>query len=131
MNKKVLYVEDNISNMKITKRVIEHMGHRFAWSINGIQGLEFANLYEPDLILLDITLPDLDGFEVAIRLRSSDNLSLKSVPIIALTGRTSKYDVLRAMEVGFNEYMFKPVDLRVLMARVENFLAKEEPAHIS
>lgn len=126
MNKTVLYIEDNVYNMKVTKRFIEHMGYKFVWRMSGLQGIEYAKNFAPDLILLDITLPDLNGFEVASRLRASEKPYLKNVPIIALTGRTSNYDLLKAMEAGFNEYMVKPIDFRALMARVEGILGKEE-----
>lgn len=124
MMKTVLYIEDNVYNMKVTKRFIEHLGYKFVWSMSGLQGIEYANRHTPNLILLDITLPDLDGFEVAFRLRSSSTPALQSVPIIALTGRNSNYDMLKAMDAGFDEYMVKPINFRALMARVEEILGE-------
>lgn len=122
MSKKVLYIEDDLHNMTIVKKTIESRGYNFLWGGTGIQGLNLARQNSPDLILVDLTLPDIDGIDVVKRLRSGETSTLKYIPIIALTGRTSQGDVKKALDVGCDVYMVKPVDLRELSARVEGFL---------
>ena len=122
MGKQILYIEDNLDNMNIVRKLLEAQGYSFLWSGNGIGGVAIAKRLTPDLILVDLTLPDIDGFEVIKRLRNCGDTALKYAPIIAITGRTSQGDVDKALNEGCDVYMVKPVNLRELNARVEGFL---------
>ncbi|HSD85618.1 MAG TPA: response regulator [Anaerolineae bacterium] len=118
---KVLYIEDNPDNMQLVQRVITALGHQFLWAANGWGGLSMAEDERPDLILLDINLPDIDGYEVARRLRANKN-HLLHVPIIAITANALKGDADRALSAGCDVYMSKPVNIRELRAHVVGFL---------
>ncbi|MBE0697783.1 MAG: response regulator [Anaerolineaceae bacterium] len=122
MSAVILYIEDNPDNMTLVKRAIEAIGHRFVGMPNGHEGLKKADEIKPDLILLDINLPDIDGYEIARRLRSCGDKHLLYVPIIAITANALKGDAEKALEAGCDVYMSKPINIRELWARVEGLL---------
>jgi two-component system, cell cycle response regulator DivK len=122
MSAVILYIEDNPDNMTLVKRAIEAIGHTFVGVQNGTDGLKRADEMNPDLILLDINLPDIDGYEIARRLRASSNKHLVYVPIIAITANALKGDAEKALEAGCDVYMSKPINIRELWARVEGLL---------
>lgn len=122
MSAVILYIEDNPDNMTLVKRAIEAIGHKFVGVPNGLEGLEKAAEISPDLILLDINLPDLDGYEIARRLRGSGIAHLLYVPIIAITANALKGDAEKALEAGCDVYMSKPINIRELWSRVEGLL---------
>ena len=123
MAKNILYIEDNPDNMLLVKRVLEARGYHLLEAGNGLQGLSVAESQPVDLILLDINLPDIDGYEIARRLRgSSGKPELAYVPIIAITANALKGDAERALDAGCDVYMSKPINIRELWARVEGFL---------
>lgn len=122
MGNNILYVEDNHDNMMLVKRALEARGYRLLEAANGLQGVEMAEKENVDLILLDINLPDIDGYEVARRLRSSSKTALAHVPIIAITANALKGDAEKALEAGCDVYMSKPINIRELWARVEAFV---------
>jgi len=122
MNNNILYVEDNPDNMRLVQRALESRGYRLLQAKNGLDGIHTAETEQVDLILLDINLPDIDGYEVARRLRSSHKRELNSIPIIAVTANALKGDAERALEAGCDVYMSKPINIRELWARVEAFV---------
>ena len=92
-------------------------------ALNGIDGVNMAEAEEVDLILLDINLPDIDGYEVVRRIRSSDKKhTLTYVPVIAITANALKGDAEKALAAGCDVYMSKPINIRELWARVEAFV---------
>lgn len=119
---KILYIEDNPDNMRLVQRALVSRGYQFFQAENGLLGLERAADLYPDLILLDINLPDIDGYEVARRLRSSGDNKLVYTPIIAITANALKGDAEKALAAGCDVYMSKPINIRELWARVEAFL---------
>ncbi|HZM24217.1 MAG TPA: response regulator [Anaerolineales bacterium] len=122
MNNNILYIEDNPDNMRLVQRALESRGYRLLQAKNGLDGIHTAETEQVDLILLDINLPDIDGYEVARRLRSSHKRELNSIPIIAVTANALKGDAERALEAGCDVYMSKPINIRELWARVEAFV---------
>ena len=122
MANNVLYVEDNPDNMMLVQRALEARGYHLLKAMNGLDGVSAAESEEVDLILLDINLPDIDGYEVARRLRASSKRKLASVPIIAVTANALKGDAEKALEAGCDVYMSKPINIRELWARVEAFV---------
>jgi two-component system cell cycle response regulator DivK len=122
MGSNVLYIEDNPDNMMLVKRVLESRGYRLLEAKNGMEGLSIAEGNEVDLILLDINLPDIDGYEVARRLRSSSKPALLYTPIIAITANALKGDAEKALNAGCDVYMSKPINIRELWARVEAYV---------
>ena len=122
MTHNILYIEDNPDNMMLVQRALEARGYRLLKAIRGMDGVTKAETEEVDLILLDINLPDIDGYEVARRLRTSRKRSLLSVPIIAVTVNALKGDAEKALDAGCDVYMSKPINIRELWARVEAFV---------
>jgi two-component system cell cycle response regulator DivK len=118
----VLYIEDNPDNIALVLRSIELLNCQVLWATNGREGLQLAENNHPDLILLDINLPDIDGYEIARRVRSSVHPRLASVPMIAVTANAMRGDAERAYEAGCNAYMAKPISPRELRKQVAAFL---------
>lgn len=122
MTNTILYIEDNPDNTTLVRRALEARGYKLLDAPNGMKGVSLAETQEIELILLDINLPDIDGYEVARRLRASSKRSLASIPIIAVTANALKGDAQRALEAGCDVYMSKPINIRELWARVEAFV---------
>jgi CheY-like chemotaxis protein len=118
----ILYVEDNPDNMRLVKRALGAKGSTVHEAFNGLDGIRMADDLNPDVILLDINLPDIDGYEIARRLRQSENTALHYVPIIAITANALKGDAEKALAAGCDVYMAKPINVRELWARVEAFI---------
>ena len=122
MTRNVLYIEDNADNMTLVQRALEARGYRLLKAMKGLDGVATAEKEQVDLILLDINLPDIDGHEVARRLRSSAKPELRRIPIIAVTANALKGDAQKALDAGCDVYMSKPINIRELWARVEAFV---------
>jgi len=122
MTHNILYIEDNPDNMMLVQRALEARGYHLLKAMKGLDGVATAETEEVDLILLDINLPDIDGYEVAQRLRSSKKHQLASIPIIAITANALKGDAEKALNAGCDVYMSKPINIRELWARVEAFV---------
>jgi CheY-like chemotaxis protein len=122
MGNNILYIEDNPDNMMLVQRALEARGYKLLKARNGLEGVQVAESENVDLILLDINLPDIDGYEVANRLRTSPKHVLSRVPIIAVTANALKGDAEKALEAGCDVYMSKPINIRELWARVEAFV---------
>ena len=125
MGRNILCIEDNPDNMTLIKRALESRGYRMLPAASGLDGVAAAEREDVDLILLDINLPDIDGYEVARRLRASSKRKLASVPIIAVTANALKGDAEKALAAGCDVYMSKPINIRELWARVEAFIPSE------
>ena len=122
MGHNILYIEDNPDNLLLVKRTLEAYGYHLLEAVNGQDGVAVAEEQDVDLILLDINLPDIDGYEVARQLRSSKKTGLKYIPIIAITANALKGDAEKALSAGCDVYMSKPINIRELRARVEGFV---------
>jgi len=122
MGNNVLYIEDNPDNMRLVQSALEARGYHLLKAMDGLTGVEVAEREDVDLILLDINLPDIDGYEVARRLRNSSKSALLHTPIIAITANALKGDAEKALEAGCDVYMSKPINIRELWARVEAFV---------
>jgi two-component system cell cycle response regulator DivK len=126
MTHNILYIEDNPDNMMLVQRALEPRGYHLLKAMKGLDGVAKAETEHVDLILLDINLPDIDGYEVARRLRASSKRELKTVPIIAVTANALKGDAEKALDAGCDVYMSKPINIRELWARVEAFVPAPE-----
>ncbi|NOH04036.1 MAG: response regulator [Chloroflexi bacterium] len=122
MTHNILYIEDNPDNLMLVKRALEARGYHFLPAMDGLSGVALAEEEHVDLILLDINLPDIDGYEVARRLRTSNKPALAYIPIIAITANALKGDAEKALNAGCDVYMAKPINIRELWARVEAFI---------
>lgn len=127
MGSNVLYIEDNPDNMMLVRRALESRGYILLEAPNGVSGVAAAEQQEVDLILLDINLPDIDGYEVARRVRASSKHALAYIPIIAITANALKGDAEKALSAGCDVYMSKPINIRELWARVEAFVPAPNP----
>lgn len=114
--KAILYIEDDPANRILVRRVMEAQGYRVLEAENGVQGLEIAQTEQLGVILVDIHMPEMDGFEVMARLRAMPNSA--SVPIIALTAMVMKGDRERTLEAGCSGYIEKPIDVDLLPEQV-------------
>jgi diguanylate cyclase (GGDEF)-like protein len=117
----ILVVEDEPSVRHILRTQLELAGYTVTTAENGAEGLEKAMQLHPDLLLLDVMMPEMDGFEVCRRLRQSQHTS--TIPIIMLTARSHSTDKVRGLEVGANDYLEKPFQRPELLARVRGLLA--------
>ena len=120
---RILLVEDNEMNRDMLSRRLERRGYQIAIAVDGAEGVAMATSENPDLILLDMSLPVLDGWEAARQLKASD--TTKAIPIIALTAHAMSGDRERALEAGFNGYITKPLDIRNFPVQVQRALDGE------
>ncbi|HKA31565.1 MAG TPA: response regulator [Candidatus Binatia bacterium] len=123
---KILLVEDNEINRDMLSRRLERRGYQVAIAVDGEQGVSMAGLEAPDVILMDMSLPVLDGWEAARRLKSTPET--RSIPIIALTAHAMVGDREKAIESGCDDYDTKPVDFQRLVGKIETILAKATPS---
>ncbi len=116
----ILVVDDSVTVRKVTSRFLERQGIKVALAKDGIDAIEMLQETIPDLILLDIEMPRMDGFEVATQIRH--NKRLKHIPIIMITSRTGEKHRERALEIGVNDYMGKPFQENELLDKIQNLL---------
>jgi two-component system cell cycle response regulator DivK len=115
----VLVVEDNARNMKLFREILESSGYRTLEATTGERAVELVVEHCPDLVLMDIQLPDIDGVEALGRLRSEERTA--SVPVLALTAQAMDGDRERFLAAGFDGYLSKPVDIQVFVATVRRY----------
>jgi two-component system, cell cycle response regulator DivK len=112
----ILVVEDNEKNMRLVLDVLQATGYRTLEATTGGQAVKLASEHRPDLVLMDIRLPDIDGIEALSRLRADERTA--AIPVLALTAQAMEGDRERFLAAGFDEYVPKPVDIVQLVATV-------------
>jgi CheY-like chemotaxis protein len=117
---KILLVEDNEMNSDMLSRRLQRKGHEVLVAMDGAQGVELAQSENPDLILMDMSLPVLDGWEATQQLKASPETS--GIPIIALTAHAMAGDREKCLEVGCDDYETKPVDFSRLLGKIQVLL---------
>ena len=122
MAEKILIVDDDLDTLRLVGLMLQRQGYQISAATNGQQGLEKAFDESPDLILLDVMMPDMDGYEVTRRLRQ--NPSTASTPILMFTAKAQLDDKVTGFEVGVNDYLTKPTHPSELQARVKTLLAR-------
>ena len=120
MGKKILVVEDQEDNRKIIRDLLTKSGFDVVEAVNGIEGVELAEKLLPDLILMDIQLPGIDGYEATRQIKAKKKLS--SIPIIVVTSYALSGDDKKAYDAGCDDYVAKPFSPRKLLAKVLKFL---------
>jgi two-component system, cell cycle response regulator DivK len=120
---RILLVEDNEMNRDMLSRRLTRRGHEVTMAFDGPAGVAAATNDRPDLILMDISLPGMDGWEATKVLRSQAETA--SIPIIALTAHAMEMDRQRSLEVGCNDFDTKPIDLARLLIKIDALLASE------
>jgi two-component system cell cycle response regulator DivK len=123
MSKVILYIEDNPDNRLLIRRVLQAEGYEVLEAVDGQAGMERAAETRPDLILMDINLPEIDGYEVTARLKQLPGLS--RIPIIAVTANVMKGDREKTLAAGCDGYIQKPIDIDLLPGQIERFLKKD------
>jgi len=121
-NVRILYIEDNPENRLLVRRILEAEGYSVTEAADGPAGLEMAAQMRPDLILLDINLPEIDGYDLARRFR--DTPGLQEVPILAVTANVMQGDRERTLEAGCDGYIQKPIDVDRLPKQVKATLQR-------
>jgi two-component system cell cycle response regulator DivK len=122
----ILHVEDNPSNRKVIQHILRRTSHQLIEAVNGQEGLEMAMQARPDLILLDIQLPKLSGYEVARRLKADERFS--QIPIIAVTSYALSGDDHKAIEAGCDAYIAKPYKPVEILEGLAKFLGEAQSA---
>lgn len=117
---KILLVEDNEMNSDMLSRRLQRKGHEVLVAMDGAQGVNLAQSENPDLILMDMSLPVLDGWEATQQLKASPETS--GIPIIALTAHAMAGDREKCLEVGCDDYETKPVDFSRLLGKIQVLL---------
>ena len=120
MNKKVLVVEDNELSMVLVTDILRHHGYEVIQATNGSQGLELARGHSPDLILMDIQMPVMDGFEAISQLKADEKTA--GIKIVAVTSFAMAEEKKRVLETGADEYIAKPIDTRKLPVIVQQLI---------
>jgi CheY-like chemotaxis protein len=119
---KILLVEDNEMNRDMLSRRLIKKGFEVVMAVDGKQGLDMATSETPELILLDMSLPVMDGWDVARNLKADD--TLKTIPVIALTAHAMSGDREKALEAGCDEYDTKPVEFKRLLQKIKDMLGE-------
>ncbi len=126
---RILYVEDNFDNRLLIRRVLMAEGYEVIEAESGLRGLELAQTCRPDLVLMDINLPDIDGYECTARLRKLD--TVKDVPILALTANVLEGDRQKALRSGCDGFIPKPVDIDELPGQIAEHIKKKKRAALA
>lgn len=122
----LLLVEDNEMNRDMLSRRLQRKGYEVIIAVDGVQGVTLAQDKLPDLILMDMSLPILDGWEATRQIKN--NPQTRHIPIIALTAHAMAGDRDKSIEAGCNEYETKPVDFPRLLAKIERFIPPQNSA---
>ena len=122
LGKKLLIVEDNQDSRELVIKILRNRNYQIIEAVDGEDGLEKAIAEQPDIILLDISLPKMGGYEVAKNLRLREEF--KHTTIIALTAHAMKGDEEKALQAGFNGYISKPINVRELPKQIEYYVKK-------
>ena len=117
---KILIVEDNEMNRDMLSRRLKRRGYEVLVAVDGEMGIDLARTHAPDLILMDMSLPLIDGWEATRRLKADE--TLKHIPVIALTAHAMASDREKAIEAGCDDYDTKPIDLTRLLAKIVTLL---------
>ena len=119
---KILYVEDNDDNVYVVRGRLPRLGFEVVVAANGEQGVAMAETEAPDLILMDLRLPGIDGWEATRRIKAAP--ATKAIPVIALSAHAMAGDREKALEAGCDDYDTKPIDFPKLVKRIQTILAR-------
>ena len=124
MNERILIVDDTPANIQILTGILKEKGYQLSIATNGKQALEVLERVRPDLILLDVMMPEMDGFETCRHVKNSE--SLRDIPIIFLTAKADTVDIVQGFEIGAVDYVPKPFQPHELLARIHTHLTMDQ-----
>ncbi|MGH2521248.1 MAG: response regulator [Anaerolineales bacterium] len=119
MSKTILVIDDDDNTLWLIGTLLQHHGFQVLKTVSPLEGLKIAHEHKPDLVLLDVMMPEMDGWEVCRRLRETSD-----VPVIFITAKSAMKDVVKGLEIGGDDYVVKPFDNRELVARVKAHLRR-------
>jgi two-component system, cell cycle response regulator DivK len=119
MSKRILVVEDQEDNRRIVRDLLTSVGYEIVEAVTGEEGVSMAITHAPDLILMDIQLPGIDGYEATRRIKAQ--AELRQIPIVAVTSYALSGDDVKAFEAGCDAYVSKPFSPRALLAKIREF----------
>ena len=119
---RILIVEDNEKNMKLVRDILQHKGHQTLEATTGEEGIRLAREHKPDLVLMDIQLPDIDGITALRRIR--EDAALDSMPVLAVSASVMPDEQQMIVVSGFDAYITKPIALKSFVDTVQRFLAQ-------
>jgi two-component system cell cycle response regulator DivK len=119
----ILYVEDNHDNRNLIRRVLEAEGYEMAEAINAEDAMKKIHSVRPNLILMDINMPDMDGYTLTARIKATPGFA--TVPIVAVTANVMRGDREKSLEAGCDGYIQKPIDIDTLSQQIGRFLARQ------
>ena len=123
--KTILIVEDNEKNMKLARDILRAKGYATLEAVNGLEGVQLALQHRPDLVLMDIQLPDINGIEAFERIRA--NAATAKVPVVAFTASVTANDRSRIGDAGFDGFLGKPIQLKEFLDTVRRLLGEGSP----
>ena len=121
MAARILIIEDNATNLELVEYLLTRNGYQTLSAVNGEEGLRIACEQRPDLILCDLQMPVMNGYEVVRELKNDENL--KQIPIVAVTASSMPGDAQKALDAGFNGYVSKPLEPEIFVQQIEGFLS--------
>lgn len=124
MPKRILVVEDNELNLDMLRRRLDRLGYTILVAMDGAQGIEVATREQPDVILMDMSLPVMDGWEATRNLKADP--ATARIPVIGLSAHAMSEDKQRALAVGCDDYETKPINLNRLVEKIEHLCATED-----
>ncbi|MCI0441836.1 response regulator, partial [bacterium] len=124
MNERILIVDDTPANIQTLSGILKEKGYQLSVATNGKQALQVLEKVRPDLILLDVMMPEMDGFEACRQIKKSESLS--DIPIIFLTAKTDTADIVSGFEIGAVDYVAKPFNPSELLARINTHLTIDQ-----
>jgi len=119
----IFYIEDNIDNRTLIRRILTAEGYQVVEAGNAREALEMLETLRPDLILMDINMPEMDGYTLTAQIRGMSGFEI--VPIVALTANVMRGDRERSLEAGCDGYIQKPIDIDILPQQIERYLRKK------
>jgi phosphoserine phosphatase RsbU/P len=124
MNERILVVDDTPANIQTLSAILKEKGYQLSVATNGKQALQVLEKLQPDLILLDVMMPEMDGFETCRQIKKSE--ALRNIPIIFLTAKTETADIVEGFEIGAVDYVAKPFNAHELLARINTHLSMDQ-----
>ncbi|MGQ9547166.1 MAG: response regulator [Roseiflexus sp.] len=125
----ILVADDFLENRDVLCRMLELIGYRTVSAANGEEAIRAALTHRPDIILMDLSMPIMDGWEATSRIKALDEL--RHIPVLAVTGHVTPHEIQRAIEVGCVDYVAKPIDFEILVGKVTAFLKDGRDGQVS